>query len=115
MNITRPNLFNFSVFLARFDSSASMPLTRSSKTQGAVRDRQPLSVHIARSYEFRKKELNEGMLTREEVATLLGRLQGVVRGELELELINATHMSLLLFRQLCGQVKDDSDIERFML
>jgi len=52
-----------------------------------------------------KKQLNDQMMTREEVINLLRALQAVIRGEMESELINATHISLLLFRQLCGQAE----------
>jgi hypothetical protein len=46
----------------------------------------------------------EAVLTREEAMAMMERLKTVVGGELESELINSSHTSLLLFRQLCGQV-----------
>lgn len=55
--------------------------------------------------EFKESRLVEKMFTVDEVRDMLDGLQVVVRGELETEVLNATHTNVLLLRQLFIQAE----------
>ncbi|CAJ1082597.1 leucine zipper transcription factor-like protein 1 [Xyrichtys novacula] len=55
--------------------------------------------------ELKDSRLVEGTFTVEEVREMLDGLQAVVRGEVEMELINTAHTNVLLLRQLFSQAE----------
>uniref|UniRef100_A0A915CJ72 Leucine zipper transcription factor-like protein 1 n=1 Tax=Parascaris univalens TaxID=6257 RepID=A0A915CJ72_PARUN len=83
---------------------------RSAEEQGmstvdAIRDDAKELIEAASDAFQKRKKLIDETFTRDEVSKILGDLCEVTAGELESELINTSHMNLLLFRQLCAQAE----------